>query len=248
MHRWDIINHFITKYEYKSYLEIGYFKGWSFDNIKCDIKVAVDPNPSKTEYQEKMPHGAVDSEWSMDELGIPELNYDRRVIKLTSDEFFERLKKQRELSQREMKYDIIFIDGLHEAGQVLRDIQNSLLFLSERGTILLHDMNPPTWAHVTTGDAGGNWNGDCYKAILSYGAALPFMYYTIDTDWGVGVIRPFSRPHPDVMVPNMQINMADVDYTKATGDWDYFDRNRKELMNIISIEEFLKREAEHATA
>ncbi len=35
MTRWDIINHFIKKNDYKNYLEIGYYKGWSFDAVEC---------------------------------------------------------------------------------------------------------------------------------------------------------------------------------------------------------------------
>ena len=42
---------------------------------------------------------------------------------LTSDEFFK---------QNTEKYDIIFIDGLHESEQVYRDIMNSLMFLKTR--------------------------------------------------------------------------------------------------------------------
>jgi len=51
----------------------------------------------------------------------------------TSDEFFQ---------QNEEKFDIIFIDGLHEATQVKRDILNSLKHLNKNGTIVCHDVSP----------------------------------------------------------------------------------------------------------
>lgn len=228
MNRWDILNHIIRKNNYKSFLEIGYFKGWNFDNIQCEKKLAVDPQPSKTPEQEQFQEGKHPIEGGA-------------IMKMTSDNFFQ-------FTDPDYKWDIIFIDGLHEAQQVLRDIENSLKHLSEGGTIVLHDMNPPTYEHTTTGDAGGNWNGTCYKAILSYGPATPFIYYTIDTDWGVGILKPFRQISEDSSFGAMMINMADLDYTKAQEDWDYFDKNRKELLNIISVEEFLKREAIHATA
>ncbi len=58
----------------------------------------------------------------------PEINYE-----MTSNEFFALEKIQNK------KYDVIFIDGLHETTQVDIDIQNSLKHLNEGGFILLHD-------------------------------------------------------------------------------------------------------------
>jgi len=43
MKRWDIINYLIEKYELKSYLEIGVFKGECFNKVVCDMKISVDP-------------------------------------------------------------------------------------------------------------------------------------------------------------------------------------------------------------
>ena len=54
---------------------------------------------------------------------------------MTSDEFFEKETKNK-------KWDIIFIDGLHEAGQVKIDILNSLEHLNDNGTIVCHDVSP----------------------------------------------------------------------------------------------------------
>ena len=53
--------------------------------------------------------------------------------RMTSDDFFKTNSHY---------FDIIFIDGLHEANQVIRDIYNSLKWLSEGGTILIHDCIP----------------------------------------------------------------------------------------------------------
>ena len=56
------------------------------------------------------------------------------TFKMTSDEFFKNHIAQ--------KYDIIFIDGLHLFEQVYKDIINSLLYLNDNGTIVVHDCNP----------------------------------------------------------------------------------------------------------
>lgn len=46
MSRIEIINAFIAKYGYKSYLEIGVQGATCFNNILCEYKVGVDPDPA----------------------------------------------------------------------------------------------------------------------------------------------------------------------------------------------------------
>lgn len=46
MRRFDIINEFIKKYGYKKYCEIGVQKSKSFNNVKCEYSVGVDPDQS----------------------------------------------------------------------------------------------------------------------------------------------------------------------------------------------------------
>lgn len=225
MTRWDIINSFIQKHNYKSYLEIGYYKGWSFDQVNCGEKTAVDPNPCKTEEQQKALYG--------EQVGKSPFHL---IFKLTSDTFFKNL---RPVDQ----WDIIFIDGLHESTQVEKDIHNALKHLSPQGTIVLHDMNPPTLEHTTTGDKHGNWNGDCYKAFVKFQLQYPeYEAYTIDTDWGCGVIH---NPPRD----GGEIGWIDTwkDFKGVINDWGYFDRNRKSLLNLISVEEFKTKLDERTT-
>ena len=77
---------------------------------------------------------------------------------MTSDDYF---------SNHDEKFDIIFIDGLHEGQQVKRDIENSLNVLNKNGHILLHDMNPPTAFHARENyEVNGNypsWNGTSWE-------------------------------------------------------------------------------------
>jgi hypothetical protein len=42
--RYDLINFFIHKYGFKKYLEIGVAKGKSFEKVRCDYKIGVDPD------------------------------------------------------------------------------------------------------------------------------------------------------------------------------------------------------------
>lgn len=228
--RWDIINHLIKTHKYKSYLEIGYYKGWSFDRVECLTKLAVDPNPCKTPEQENYAGGYLAVRGTAgDFIGNAPITYRQpeggQIIKTTSDDFFEHMKPFH------YNWDIIFIDGLHESQQVDRDIQNALKHLSSSGTIVLHDLNPPTYLHTTTGDAAGNWNGDCYKSVINIQAYTGVELYTVDTDWGIGILRP---KEDTTWIPFYVM--------KYDGTWEYFDKHRKELLNLISVEEFLQRE------
>lgn len=212
MDRLSIINKFIKERNYKSFLNIGVFTGFTLDGVECEKKEGVDPQPEHYKGKEKV-HG------------------------VTSDEFFSYpwLKPQVPGETKNLTWDVIFIDGLHEYHTVYRDIMNSLNHLSEGGVILLHDLNPPTLEHVTTGDKHGNWNGDCYKAFLEFQAQDPFGKYItfcIDTDWGVGVIEKSHIPIERMGIHN---------YNRGINDWEYFDKNRKELLNLISVGDFTVR-------
>jgi hypothetical protein len=228
--RWDIINKLIEAHNYKNYLEIGYYKGWSFDHIKCAYKIAVDPNPCKNIEQEKLNYDTT--------LDTIHYNIDgfvdswETVIKLSSDDFF----KLKDKYDHKWLYDIIFIDGLHEAEQVYRDIQNSIKYLDEGGTIVLHDMLPPTLQHTTTG-VDGNWNGDCYKAVLKFldnsGESFFWNIKTVNTDWGVGILQK------DNGTPWGEYRWkSKFDYEKAIEDFDFFLRTSDISMDIVTPEWF----------
>ena len=79
------------------------------------------------------------------------------TIHTDSDSFFKDNKRT---------FDVIFIDGLHHADQVYRDINNSLAVLNDKGFIVCHDMNPQLEEHQTLPYRGGIWNGDCWKAYV----------------------------------------------------------------------------------
>lgn len=140
----------------------------------------------------------------------------------TSDVFFEEMPD-------DIKADIIFIDGFHEASQVFRDIINSLNHLSDTGYIIVHDCNPPIKWHTRTYEeyknTGGDWNGDVYAGYINACKLFGLTYFTVDIDWGVGII----------ISPKKEIEKSDY---KSTIEWDYFNENRKELLNLITIENF----------
>jgi hypothetical protein len=192
--RFDIINYLIEKYKLVNYLEIGVFQGENIRKVKAFHKDGVDPGAE----------GYV----------VPEVNYP-----MTSDDFFDLLK-----GHEDIKYDIIFIDGLHHADQVKKDIRNSLNHIVEGGFILLHDCNPVSYEAQLVPRQTIAWNGDVWEAFVDFKAHYPKMKCSvIDTDFGVGVIKVGER------LCTLQANIW---------DWDYFNSNRKQLLNLITWDEF----------
>lgn len=192
--RYDIINYLIEKYKLVNYLEIGVFKGENIREIKATHKDGVDPG--------------------VEGYTPPEVNYP-----MTSDAFFELIK-----GHDEIKYDIIFIDGLHHAEQVEKDIQNSLNHIVEGGFIVLHDCNPVSYEAQLVPRETIAWNGDTWKAFVDFKVHYPEMKCcVVDTDFGVGVIKVGEQ------ICTLQYNFW---------DWEYFDSNRKQLLNLITWDEF----------
>ena len=136
---------------------------------------------------------------------------------MTSDEAFSAGFRR--------KFDLIFIDGLHTAEQVKKDFENALKALSPNGFIVLHDCNPLKEEHtiVPRPTATGHWNGDVYKFAGRLSSFEEFV--TVDIDNGCGVFRNLDgKTFP--YRPEFQ--------------WEYFDTHRKELLNLISWDEFIR--------
>lgn len=116
----------------------------------------------------------------------------RATFTLTSDAFFAQL--------RGLQYDLVFIDGLHHAGQVARDFDNALRVLSPRGFIVLHDTNPAKEDHAVVPRAGrGTWCGDVYKFACSLQYYPDIDFVTVDFDNGCTVVwrAPGKKGRPD---------------------------------------------------
>lgn len=139
------------------------------------------------------------------------------MFPMTSDEYF---KKSWET------FDIVFIDGLHTAEQVARDIEHALARLNPGGVIVLHDCNPETeyeQRDTVTYDGDGVWVGTVWKTFAALRMTRPDLRMAVvDTDFGVGIIeRGMQKLFP-----------------KAKIDYPFFVKNRVRLMNVIEPEEF----------
>ena len=139
-----------------------------------------------------------------------------------------------EILSKDIKFDVIFIDGLHLAEQVDLDIKNALGYIKDDGFIVLHDCNPPTEWHARedydykNSPAQGYWNGTTWKAFLKSRFDSDLYSCCIDTDWGVGIL---SKKHP----------IGDsIKNTNPFYEYKVLDENRKSNLNLISFDELKK--------
>jgi hypothetical protein len=215
MERFDIINSLIEKKNYKSYLEIGLRNPWEcFHKINCEVKHSVDPGFEAGEGP----------------------NY--ATFHYTSDDFFRKLRSGELFLDKDKKWDVIFIDGLHLAFQSYRDFLNSSLHLSQNGVIVFHDTNPPTIHHGRedyydfSTPAGGLWNGTVWKSIQkirSFPKGLDgqnFNLLTVDTDWGVTICWRDNF-----------FNLIPEDFNSFF-DYNLFSSKRFEILNLRNTQDF----------
>ena len=110
------------------------------------------------------------------------------TVRDTSDGFFKK---------NNIKFDIIFIDGLHEYDQIKKDINNSLFFLNDHGVIFLHDCMPKNFISQAVPRARAIWNGDVWKNIVESRTKLEIDTYVVYADNGVGMI--LKRPNKNIL-------------------------------------------------
>ncbi len=139
---------------------------------------------------------------------------------IPSDDYFAR---------HDHRFDIVFIDGNHTGDQVERDLVNALDRLNPGGVILLHDMNPPTLFHARAGyEVAGrlpSWNGTSWKGYAALRRTRPDLtMHVVGTDWGVGIVHPGRQEV----------------YSGPCESYQDLARDRKALLNLITVPEFLR--------
>lgn len=136
------------------------------------------------------------------------------ISKMTSDEFFTSTDRWFE------NYDLIFVDGLHHDDQAKRDALNGYNALNIGGVMLIHDCNPPEERITHQPRDNKVWCGGVYKTV----SQITSEKFTIDFDFGCCIIRKTDQP----------LTFSDEEIT-----WEKFDANRKEYLNLISLNDAL---------
>lgn len=199
MNRTQFINLLIADHGFSSYLEIGSQNNANFNHVQnptnCLNKISVDPDPKV-----------------------------KATFCMTSDEYFHMAVPSSPFSESYfgtgMHYDIIFIDGLHHADQVERDIINSIRCLKPGGIIVLHDCNPLEEWHQLVPRQHKEWYGDVWRAFVGFRLKYPdVVSFCMDFDCGCGVIKYTCRAVEPGFITDMP--------------WAEFDKNRKTLLGLI---------------
>ena len=123
--------------------------------------------------------------------------------RMTSDAFF---------AQNTEKFDVIFIDGLHEYEQVRRDAINALNCLSETGYVAFHDLLPRNWKEQHIPPIDGDWTGDCWKAAVELSKSEGLDFKIVKVDHGVGVLRRSIRRFNGVVDLRNELRDRGFDY------------------------------------
>ena len=139
--------------------------------------------------------------------------------RMTSDEFFK---------DNQLKFDVIFLDGLHTYQQTIKDIQNSIKHIQDKGIIFIHDCLPKKIWNQLVPRLYGHWNGDVWKAIVEARTYDEIDTFTCIADHGIGII--LKRANTDKLIFNKNVNFANLKFA------DYF-KNHKLFMRTVKTSE-----------
>lgn len=151
-------------------------------------------------------------------IGVdPDPQWEDQTHIMGSDQFFDQLED-------DQKFDIIFIDGLHQWEQVARDIANAVDHLNDNGVILVDDCAPKHKAYQTTTPTAIHWTGDVWRAWLLYRHKLAqrgFFSCTYDVAFGLGILHKYdSAPVFDDLTKNLLTSAWKIPYEKFAEHFD----------------------------
>ncbi len=208
-----------------SYLEIGVATGETMLRVPAGLVVGVDPAPE------------VD----------PSLLSERFLLfELESDVFFANYGGQ-------FAFDLVFLDGLHEWRQTLRDLHNVLPLLKQGGLIVIDDSVPtdkysanPDPSVIESAHKAGlenhrRWYGDVFKAIMALEKIRPDLEYVTvggvngvhgqTIVWKKGLREPIQRSDDAYLQSLDLFAFEELDFTTGLPD---FYRKIRETRRLYS--------------
>lgn len=206
----------------KTYLEIGVSHGRIITKVKCKTKIGIDP-------KFKLSEGKRFKKF----IGLMKF----KTFKMTSDKFFLEYTN----NALGNGIDVAYIDGFHTYKQSLKDVENCLKYLNNKGVIIMHDCNPLNYAGAFPAKESKNevtelarkgelpgwnscWNGDVWKTIVHLQIKHNDLeVFTLDLDWGIGII---SRGNNSGKINYTEKELEYADYTTLEND-------RVTLLNLM---------------
>lgn len=218
MNREQLIQQLMRQKGLKNYLEIGVFNGHIFFRVKSRFKLAVDPEFRFSQGRKIL------------KTILNPFNLYNRYFPMTSDAFFEQ-EAPAVLAGRQI--DLALIDGMHEYDFALRDVENTLHYLSAGGVIVMHDCNPQTaeasdsFADWKARNFAGTWNGDVWKTIMLLRTRDDLRVSVLDCDHGLGIV---TRGKPEKTLAFSPDEIARFSYADL-------EQNRRVWLNLLPAEE-----------
>ncbi len=194
--RAGVVQAFLNMFEAPTYLEIGVNEGETFHALRAARKVAVDPGFAfPAEAREPGPG--------------------TEYHEVSSDAYFDLA------GRRGVRFDVVYLDGLHTFDHTLRDLLNAVLLLKDRGVIVVDDVIPNSFdaslpdldqvfalrRQAQGADVNwamdGSWMGDVYKIPFFVDAFMQQLSYaTVQENHGQTVIWRRARPAGSLSAPS----------------------------------------------
>ena len=170
----DRLNQLAWINQSSNYLEIGVFKGITFNAINIKNKVAVDP---KVRFNTK--------KYATDNVVF---------LEVTSDDFF------RNYATKFNRFDLIYLDDVHTFEQTFRDFCASVSLANTNTIWLINNTYPGSYAQAQLSyqhcaklkqiaqEKGGAWMGDVFKVVAAIHDFFPQFSFATFPDHGQTVI------------------------------------------------------------
>ena len=148
-----------------------------------------------------------------------------------------------------------WVDPWHEYETSWRDLNEAFRLLPAAGTLVVHDCLPDRVELTGPAYRPGSWCGRTFKAYVDFvHGRNDLTFYTVDCDYGCGVIRKKppatglrmrARTGASMLrrLPTRRLRRHWRQAKQAGGDdlFAFFQANRVALLNLISAEDFSAR-------
>lgn len=233
MKKYDSVLGVIADMRPDRYLEVGILNGETLFNVEARVRVGVDVFPFPVGWHSEQGRWQF---WAG--LGYRlELDWlkgqNTMVFNMTSDEYFNRILS----NNTSLRFDVVFIDGAHDYGQAMKDIDNGLKVLRPGGYLIAHDVNPLTELAGTPSfedfrkkisatdlvdGVDASWNGDVWKCLVELGER-GYEYYSVDLVHGLAVV-------PQQSLKPKLTKQRETEITSLS--FEHFDKNREKILRL----------------
>lgn len=136
------------------------------------------------------------------------------VVHSTTDDYF--LNNQN-------KFDLIYIDALHEKNQVYKDFKNSFNALNDSGIIIFHDINP-----LDISQTHFNSSGDIFE-----------LWIELSNTYKVYTIKGTAGDSVGVFIKSENSKFIDIEVKDYT--YQFFSENREDFISYLNYEEIINK-------